>query len=209
MPSYPQPGDQWLVQQINQLKRDVAALKAQTTQYVTDSSGSAQAIIGQLAQDQAGTSTGLSGVGIATWNGAAWSKVHPGQPARARRNSALTVNGTTKIPVDTVDFDPGGNFDVTTNHRYNVPATGYYHVDGALLTNSPADLQLWVDKNGALELQGTLATTSTANDCGGVVGGIVKCSAGDYLELFAWTSASVTIATGVVGRHYLSVIQVA
>lgn len=59
--------DAWLVAQLAQLKRDVAALKAQQTQYVIDASGTTQAIIGNLAAGPSGTATGLSGFGITSF----------------------------------------------------------------------------------------------------------------------------------------------
>jgi len=72
MPGTQPNNDLWLAQQIAQLKRDIAALKAQRTQYITDASGHAQAIIGDIAHDPSGNSTGLSGFGVALWNGTSW-----------------------------------------------------------------------------------------------------------------------------------------
>lgn len=65
--------DGWLAAQIAQLKRDVAALKAQQTQYVVDAAGVTRAIIGNLATDPSGNSTGLSGFGIAALVGGVWT----------------------------------------------------------------------------------------------------------------------------------------
>lgn len=74
MPARIPNSDSWLAGQVAQLKRDVAALKAQQTQYVVDSSGTTQAIIGNLAYNPSGNATGLSGFGVATWNGSHWQR---------------------------------------------------------------------------------------------------------------------------------------
>lgn len=65
----------WLAGQLAQTQRDLAALKAQTTQYVVDASGAAQAIVGNLTVDPQGNSTGLVGFGVAAWTGTKWVKV--------------------------------------------------------------------------------------------------------------------------------------
>ncbi len=94
----------------------------------------------------AAVSSGGSGIAESPSRAAARS----GPPPRAYRNSALTLTAAspTKIPVNTVDFDTGGYFDVATNHRYNVPATGIYLVVaevherlGHLAGTRPAHLQ--------------------------------------------------------------------
>lgn len=80
----------WLANQLADLKQQVAALKAQQTQFIVDASGTAQAIIGNLAADPLGNSTGLSGFGVATWNGSAWVKVPTGLLQVANNLSDLT-----------------------------------------------------------------------------------------------------------------------
>ena len=75
----------WLAAQIAQLKRDVAALKAQQTQYVVDASGTTQAIIGNVGILPSGASTGHSGFGIASFqakNGGWTTPTHHQVPER-------------------------------------------------------------------------------------------------------------------------------
>jgi hypothetical protein len=75
MPQTPQPAELWLARELEALKGAVAGLKAQQTQFVIDSESIARAVIGNLTMDQNGNSTGLTGFGIATWNGTAWRKL--------------------------------------------------------------------------------------------------------------------------------------
>ena len=72
MPQTPPRNDQWLANQIAQLRADVAALKAQRTQYICTPAGVCVAIIGNLAADQNGVSTGLTGWGIASHRTGSW-----------------------------------------------------------------------------------------------------------------------------------------
>lgn len=73
MPATHGNNDRWLAQQLAQLKTDVAALKAQQTQYVVDTSGNCQAIVGHLQFDHQGNSTGLGNVwGLASHKTGSW-----------------------------------------------------------------------------------------------------------------------------------------
>lgn len=75
MPPFQQPSAQWLAQRLAQLARDVAGLKQQTTQYVIDSEGNCQAIVGNLTHDHEGNLTGLTGWGLASHKTGSWVKL--------------------------------------------------------------------------------------------------------------------------------------
>lgn len=75
MPQYPQPSQHWFLGQLAGIKRDIAALKKQRTQYVVDSEGVCRVIIGNLASDPEGKATGLSGFGIAVLKTGKWANV--------------------------------------------------------------------------------------------------------------------------------------
>lgn len=67
MPGVLPPTDQWLQNQLAQMKAGIAALKAQVTQYVVDAAGVNQAIIGDVSHDQSGNSTGYTGFGLVSF----------------------------------------------------------------------------------------------------------------------------------------------
>lgn len=129
-------------------------------------------------------------------------------PSRAYRSAALTpaANTAVKIPLDTISFDPNGYMDTATNHRYNVPAAGYYHVDAQVFLAGAGgyDMQLWIYKNGAQVTQGGTTHTSgfwTAANASDVI----YCQAGDYLELYVYTASSVALEING-DSNFLSVV---
>ncbi len=195
MPGTQPNNDLWLAQQIAQLKRDVAALKAQRTQFIIDASNQAQAIIGNLAHDPSGTATGLTGFGLAVWDGLSWQDVSSAVTvARGTRTAALTIPAAawTKIPLDTATFNPGGHLDIATNHRYNVPANGYYQVNAQALisvsaTGTYTECITAVYKNGT-EAIGDVTFPAIETYQSNLVADIIECTAGDYLEMYAYSS---------------------
>jgi hypothetical protein len=72
MPAYNKPAAQWLGQQLAAVKGTVAANAAQGTEYIVDSSGVCQAIIGHLVAEPNGTATGLEGWGVAVRSATGW-----------------------------------------------------------------------------------------------------------------------------------------
>jgi hypothetical protein len=117
----------------------------------------------------------------------------PGQPsvsatkfkARAYQGTFQTIanNTFTKITLDTVDYDPNGNFDATTNYRWTCPAAGYYAVSGAVKTNAVAgSTVVYIEKNGA----GVVDTYTPSGGQGGwsQAADVLLLAAGDFLELW-------------------------
>lgn len=134
--------------------------------------------------------------------------------ARAYRNAALSLtNGWQKVPLDTVatGCDPGSNFDVVTNHRYNVPATGFYQVNAAASVNTTAtgeSIEVAVYKNGSAVTWGTTANNNSAvQTIDAAASDITLCNKGDYLELWVYSSTTLSWNTGP-NYGYLSVVQV-
>jgi hypothetical protein len=136
----------------------------------------------------------------------------PNTAARAYRNAALTLtaNGFTKIPVDTVTTDPGGNIDLA-NGRYVCPATGTYQISvvASVFSNAPGQqIQAAARKNSAYVAYGTTDTSTATNQTlTSTVTDVVQCNAGDILELWAFCSAALAWNTGTL-YGYLSVVQV-
>lgn len=138
--------------------------------------------------------------------------VTPNTGARAYRNAAFnTVVGWQKLPIDTIDTDPGGHMDVTTNQRCNIASAGWYQVAGrgtVLSTASGQTLRTNVNKNGVGVISGPPVTSagSGVNLAADAVD-MIYCLAGDYLE--TWVNPSVPLAL-VTGDAFcsLSVVKV-
>jgi hypothetical protein len=134
--------------------------------------------------------------------------VGPVTAARAYRNAAFTTAGagTAKVPLDTIGYDPGSNINTASN-RYVCPATGTYHVDGqfsSAVTSGVAQAMIY--KNGVLITPG-ISASATTNGLAASVTDLIQCNAGDYLELWTYTSAAIALYVGSQG-NYLSVVQV-
>jgi hypothetical protein len=140
--------------------------------------------------------------------------VGPVTPAKAQRNAALTTVAATwtKMPLDTVSYDPGGNVSLASS-RYVCPATGYYLVTGEVTLNpgvaySDQTLVAAIYKNGGQIAAGQrMSRTDTTNSLDSVVSDIISCNAGDYLELWYYTNGGGW-AVSQGSFTYLSVVQV-
>lgn len=152
---------------------------------------------------------------------AAMKVVNAGTPARAYRTAAIASlpAGASKIPLDTLSFDPAGCFDVVTNHRYNVLAPGYYlvtcQVAGQFNTNTTSEFLCWLYKNGTAVSQGGRSSSTTATGGSGVVNStlsdLVQCVAGDYLELWCNVASGGAVSLSASGAqsNYLAVTRIA
>lgn len=135
-------------------------------------------------------------------------------PARAYRAAAQSTGAgaNTQILLDTVSFDPNGYFDVTTNHRFNVPVAGYYWVAGQVQATLPSNDTILVEvwKNGAAATNGGRDTANATGAQGGFtsIADIIECAAGDFLTLIASTGNADALAVGSAG-NYLTVMRVA
>jgi hypothetical protein len=139
--------------------------------------------------------------------------VGPTTAARAYRNAAFTMPAAAnaKVSLDTISQDPGNNMAPIANGRYVCPATGYYQVVGnaaAVSTATGQQVVSFIAKNGVQVNQGNL-TSSSASGQGmqSIVADLIYCNAGDYLELWVYSSTALAGSTGS-NNTYLSVVQV-
>lgn len=214
MPGINPPSQHWLAQQLASLKREVAALKAQRTQYIVDASGNAQAIVGNVAADATGAPTGLSGWGVATFDEVWGSKLGDfTRPARAFRLAAQTINGWTPVGLDTASFNDYGDIDLTTG-KFIAPVAGRYQVNGEVnwgTTTSSLQTIASIWKNGSEWGRGvdTDYTENSLSTRGHTVNDVVEMAAGDYIQLYAYSAIgySLNVGSGVV--NYMSVYRIA
>jgi hypothetical protein len=140
--------------------------------------------------------------------------VAPTTAARAYRNAAFTLpqNVWTKIPLDTIQFDPGANVQLA-NNRYICPATGFYQVDGAILGPALAGgggfETTGIYVNGVQRINGDSPASVVTGQVGSNVSGTIQCNAGDYIELWAYQTGTAGQALFTTSANvFLSVAQV-
>lgn len=149
-----------------------------------------------------------------------WYRVRDSRPigwnttGRATRVAAWTTgaNTTVKVPLDTVTFDLGSNWDVTTNRRYTAPVAGYYHVEGGATLNAPiTEVTAQLFKNGSLVQWGLDMITDPAaqHSDSAVFSDIVQLAANDFVEFWLFTSAAVAGDVAAGQQAYMAVTRVA
>jgi microcystin-dependent protein len=101
----------------------------------------------------------------------------------------LTSGAFTKIPLDTIDHDTGGNMSTATG-RFTCPSPGWYQASGSVETPVAAGARAIaaIFKNGTEVSRGSGGTADTNV----TVSAALYCAAGDYLELWAYNSGAVT-----------------
>lgn len=125
--------------------------------------------------------------------------------AKCRVHLATTmssvVNGTEfQVTLDTVDFDPGSNWD-SANHKFVVPVDGYYLINAcaSLPDGQAISGGRWaseIRKNGA-NIQWTISHLSNVNGEAYPVSGVFHLTAADVIELYAYNLTGGS--AGVVG----------
>lgn len=142
---------------------------------------------------------GMSQSGFLTWK----NKYR----ARAHKSATQSITATeARIQYDVVDWDPNGNFDVTTNvGRYTCPLNGFYRVTGCFRVTTQCEMVLDVIKNGTGFSRLALSGTSGAFVAQGSA--TVQCVATDYLECWgALPGGNQNVPTGVASlENYMEV----
>jgi len=120
--------------------------------------------------------------------------VHTTAKARAYLNTAQAIpnDTTTKVSLDTKNYDPSNSFDLA-NNRFVAPVAGYYMITGTVIYDN-AQLtdqckvitELWVNGSAVaysrLAASGTTLQGASAND-------IRHLNIGDYVELWTYHTA--------------------
>lgn len=129
------------------------------------------------------------------------------------RNGAYTfVNGAvTQIPFDTVSYDPNGNLTTGASANYTVPVSGYYVCTGRIGYNSDTSalgniMSSYIYQNGSEIKTGSSIFASAASQfIGSNVDGIIKCVAGDTLDMRYYATAAVAADVANSGRLFFDV----
>lgn len=117
------------------------------------------------------------------------------------RNTAfVTATATAAATLyDTRNFDTSSNVDITTNKgRFTAPVAGFYFFEGSCAVSTTTATRFFcsIYKNGAEVKRGSDPNLSAGNIYVAQVTGFIQLALGDYVEIYNFTSASQTGATG-------------
>ena len=116
---------------------------------------------------------------------------------------SMANNAFTKVNFDTKNYDPNGNFDITTNHRYTVPIPGNYLVSAAVAFASSTAISCAIVKNGATFVA-TGPSSASAPRC--AVSRVLALNAGDTIEVQGSQNSGGAINTDAqADRCYLDI----
>ena len=125
---------------------------------------------------------------------------------------SLASGATSKIDIDTISYDKGGNFD-TTNNRFIAPVKGVYMFNGAVQVGNFNDneyLHTHLYKNGTTAFaSGSRSTISDSGAAGqqarSVVSGQVELNAGEYVDLWAYqNTGTAQTCSSTINNTFLS-----
>ena len=142
-------------------------------------------ITGNITQAQ--IATGVAGTG-------------PAFSVTKSSGQSITGSVTTKVTFDTEEFDTNNNFASST---FTPTVAGYYQLNVNLNFGTTGTGQVNIFKNGSVLLNG-IAVTYNAS-----VGGCMPLScmvymngSTDYIEVYAYITATVTINSGAVNTQF-------
>lgn len=114
-------------------------------------------------------------------------------------NQAISPGAWTKINLDTEDFDPGDNLDLT-NHRFIAPVAGYYLICGAIAFGGSlapeGGFSVAFRKNGARMGAQSVGCSNSKDLPTPSLTKIAHLAANDYVELFTYHDGAANIFAG-------------
>jgi hypothetical protein len=119
--------------------------------------------------------------------------------AKARAYRATTAQSIpdstfTKVQLNAESYDPGNNFDSTTNYRFTAPVAGYYLISAAtIFSGAIADKRyiMRIYKNGATILTESQEQSSISDDISVTALDLVLLAASDTIEVQVYHTSGV------------------
>ena len=109
----------------------------------------------------------------------------PNVVAFSAKSTAGNGAQTTKvIPIQTKNFDIGGNYD-TTNSRFTAPVNGVYHFDFTVHSTSGQASAAWIRKNGTNYMRSYYASTSGGYEGQCIINVNMQLDANDYVDIYS------------------------
>lgn len=124
-------------------------------------------------------------------------------------NQTITANTFTKVQLNTKEFDPNNCFDASTNYRFTPTVAGYYQINGAVngesSTGTLSRCLASIYKNGTEFKRGSdIAIGAGGAYISSVSSLIYFNGTTDYVELYAFISASTAVVAGNPVLTYLN-----
>jgi hypothetical protein len=158
---------------------------------------------GTLQLQSGGTTIAtISSTGITTQVGA------PAFSARNSTNQTLTNNTSTKVALQTEEFDTNNNFDSTTNYRFTPTVAGYYQINGQVKieNNSNAGTLLCTIFKNGLDYKDTQSTVRSGSNTSAGCGSVIYFNGStDYVELYVnqvTTATATLISNGTLATWF-------
>jgi hypothetical protein len=135
----------------------------------------------------------------------------PAFSAYLSADTAITNATSTKIPINTEEFDTASCYDTST-YRFTPNVAGYYQVSGQVLIGiaSTGACTLLIFKNGSLAKNGTqISFSATATFISSVASILIYLNGStDYIELYAYqnSGASQTIYAASYTNYFQAVL---
>ena len=136
------------------------------------------------AVTQSTIATGVAGTG-------------PAFSAYLTANQSISFGNFTKITLNAKNFDTANAFDSTTNYRFQPTIAGYYQINAALGFQSSTSITRGfssIYKNGNEWVRGTDVSGIIYNSNVATV--LYLNGTTDYVELYAYLTATTNIASG-------------
>jgi hypothetical protein len=114
----------------------------------------------------------------------------------AGSNQSITSGVTTKVTINTEEFDTASAYDNTTNYRFTPQVAGYYQVNGQMRSAGSAITyaNIFIYKNGSSWKEGTaFGFTQTAQSNCSVSTLMYLNGTTDYIELYAVVNAGAGV----------------
>jgi len=140
----------------------------------------------------AGTNTVTVAAQTGTLNVAA-----PAFSGYASASQTVTLNTTTKVAINTKDFDTNTNYDATTNYRFTPTVAGYYQINVALrgqVVTTFTQCVASIYKNGSEYKRFAANAPFSANSAFTQTGNaVVYCNGStDYIEFYGTVNGTGT-----------------
>lgn len=134
------------------------------------------------------------------------NKTSPAFSARLSAGTTITAGNFVKAQFGTEDYDLTGDYDATTNFRFQPSVPGIYNVK-ATIAFTLADTKIIgvaVYKNGSVYKQTTHASGATAENASSCSWDVAMNGTTDYLEIFAFNgdTSNQNLATAAEKSHF-------
>ena len=161
-----------------------------------DTSGTVTVTVPAVAGTNTATLPAATGTVMVSGNMPAFS-------AYSGSAQTLSASTTTKIQINTKEFDTNTNFN-TSNYRFTPTVAGYYQVSANFAINTVAsNLQAFIFKNGS---QFKASTNPSNGGACGLSALIYLNGSTDYVEFYGFSTLSNGVSTGADQTYFQAIL---